>query len=226
MHEAAMSNSTPYGLEASELDELHDYLVEHPGTDGLMLDGVHGLLSAIVAGPEPVPASEWLPHVIDEETGFDDADQANRILSLLVRLYNSVVQELEALTYEPIFGEYEDEDGSADLAAVGWCEGFSLGIDLRSAVWEARMSSDPRLMDLLDPIIRISADEGLFESDTTEQLAELDEEDRDQLLRAVGGAVADVQQYWREQPPTPDEGAEPAQEPKPQLRRRAGRWVH
>ena len=124
--------------------------------------------------------SDVTAHVIDEETGFDDADQANRILSLLVRLYNSVVQELEALTYEPIFGEYEDEDGSADLAAVGWCEGFSLGIDLRSAVWETRMSSDPRLMDLLDPIIRISADEGLFESDTTEQLAELDEEDRDQ----------------------------------------------
>ncbi|MBK7044821.1 MAG: YecA family protein [Rhodanobacteraceae bacterium] len=226
MHEAAMSHSTPYGLDASELDELHDYLVAHPGADGLMLDGVHGLLSAIVAGPEPVPASEWLPRVIDEENGFDDADQANRILSLLVRLYNSVVQELEALTYEPIFGEYEDEDGSADLAAVGWCEGFSLGIDLRSGVWESRMASDPRLMDLLDPIIRISADEGLFESDTTEQLAELDEEDRDQLLRAVGGAVADVQQYWREQPATPDEGAEPAPDPKPLLRRRAGRWVH
>ncbi|MBK6436206.1 MAG: YecA family protein [Rhodanobacteraceae bacterium] len=226
MHEAAMSHSTPYGLDASELDELHEYLVAHPGADGLMLDGVHGLLSAMVAGPEPVPASEWLPRVIDEENGFDDANQSNRILSLLVRLYNSVVQELEALTYEPIFGEYEDDEGAAELAAVGWCEGFSLGIDLRSGVWESRMASDPRLMDLLDPIIRISADEGLFESDTTEQLAELDEEDRDQLLRAVGGAVADVQQYWREQPATPDEGAEPAPDPKPLLRRRAGRWVH
>lgn len=221
-----MPHSTPYGLDASELDELHDYLVAHAGPDGLMLDGVHGLLSALVAGPEPVTASEWLPHVIDQETGFDDADQANRILSLLVRLYNSVVQELEALTYEPIFGEYEDEDGGADLAAVGWCEGFSLGIDLRSGVWESRMSSDPRLMDLLDPIIRISADEGLFESDTAEQLAELDDDERELLLRAVGGAVADVQQYWREQPPTPDEGAHPEPEPKPVLRRRAGRWVH
>ena len=47
MHEAAMSHSTPYGLDASELDELHEYLVAHPGADGLMLDGVHGLLSAL-----------------------------------------------------------------------------------------------------------------------------------------------------------------------------------
>jgi uncharacterized protein len=221
-----MSHSTPYGIDAVELDELHDYLVAHPGPDGLMLDGVHGLLSAIVAGPEPMPASDWLPHVIDEEAGFEDADQANRILSLLVRLYNSVVQELEALTYEPIFGEYEDEDGGADLAAVGWCEGFSIGIDLRGPVWEARMTGDPRLLDLLDPIIRISADEGLFESDTSEQLAELDDEEREQLLRAIGGAVADVQQYWREQPPAPDEGIDPVPQPKPLLRRRAGRWVH
>jgi uncharacterized protein len=221
-----MSGSTPYGLDATELDELHDYLVARPGPDGLMLDGVHGLLSAIVAGPEPVPASEWLPHVIDEESGFDDADQANRILSLIVRLYNSVVQELEALTYEPIFGEYQEEDGAAALAAVGWCEGFSTGIDLRSEVWEARMASDPRLMDLLDPIIRLSADEGLFESETSEQLAPLDDEERESFLRAVSGAVADVQQYWREQPPTPDEGSQPAAHPRPLLRRRAGRWVH
>jgi uncharacterized protein len=179
-----------------------------------------------VAGPEPVTASEWLPHVIDEDTGFDDADQANRILSLLVRLYNSVVQELDALTYEPVFGEYEDEDGAAELAAVGWCEGFSIGIDLRGPLWEARMTSDPRLMDLLEPIIRISADEGLFESETSDQLVELDDDDRDHLLRAIGGAVADVQQYWREQPPTPDEGAHPDPDPKPVLRRRAGRWLH
>ena len=88
------------------------------------------------------------------------------------------------------------------------------------------MTGDPRLMDLLDPIIRISADEGLFESDTTEQLAELDDDEREQLLRAVGGAVADVQQYWREQPPAPDEGTDPDPQPKPVLRRRAGRWVH
>ena len=221
-----MVGSTPYGLDAGELDELHNYLVAHPAAEGLSLDGVHGLLSAVVAGPEPIPASEWLPHVVDQENGFDDADQANRILSLLVRLYNSVMQELEALTYEPIFGEFEDEDGNSVLAALGWCEGFSIGIDLRSVVWESRMQNDPRLMDLLDPIIRISADEGLFESDTAEQLAPLEDEDREQLLHAIAGAVGDVQQYWREQPPTIDEGLKPDAAPKPLLRRRAGRWVH
>ncbi len=220
-----MSGSTPYGLEERELDELHAHLVAHPARQGLTLDGVHGLLSAVVAGPEPVPASEWLPHVVDED-GFDDADQANRVLSLIVRLYNSVVQELEALTYEPIFGEFEDEDGSSGVAAVGWCEGFSIGIDLRSSVWESRMTSDPRLMDLLDPIIRISADEGLFESDTAEALAPLEDEDREQLMHAISGAVGDIQQYWREQPPTVDEGIEPSATPRPLPRRRAGRWVH
>ncbi len=221
-----MFGTTPYGLDEIELDELNAYLIAHPASEGLSLDGVHGLLSAVVAGPEPIPANEWLPHIVDQENGFDDADQANRVLSLIVRLYNSVIQELEALTFEPIFGEFEEEDGSSVLAAIGWCEGFSIGIDLRSGVWESRMSTDPRLMDLLDPIIRISADEGLFESDTAEQLAPLEDEDREQLLHAIAGAVADVQQYWREQPPTIEEGVDPNATPKPVLRRRAGRWVH
>lgn len=221
-----MSNRPPYGLELDELEELHNYLTAHPGPDGLMLDGVHGLMSAIVAGPEPVTASEWLPHVIDEENGFADADQANRILSLLVRLYGSVTHELETLTYEPIFGEYIDEDGVSEVAAVGWCEGFSVGIDLRGVLWEARMNSDPQLLALLDPIIRMSADEGLFDSETSEQLAELDEEEREELMRSIGASVGDVQQYWQEQPPTPDEGAGTDPHPRPVLRRRAGRWVH
>ncbi|MGE3729603.1 MAG: YecA family protein, partial [Lysobacterales bacterium] len=102
-----MSATAPLGLQASELDELHTFLVGRAEAGALMLDAVHGLLTAIVVGPEPIPANEWLGHIIGEEGGFENEEQANRVLTLLIRLYNSIVQELEALSYQPIFGEID-----------------------------------------------------------------------------------------------------------------------
>ncbi|MGD9582694.1 MAG: YecA family protein [Lysobacterales bacterium] len=238
-----MSATAPLGLQASELDELHTFLVGRAEAGALMLDAVHGLLTAIVVGPEPIPANEWLGHIIGEEGGFENEEQANRVLTLLIRLYNSIVQELEALSYQPIFGEIDpfeddgedspqaaDEDqneGETVLSARGWCEGFSLGVDLRSGVWEARMQGDPQLLDLLSPLIAVAAHEGLFEVDPGEEIAELSDEEFEIALNSVAAAVADVQQYWRNQPAGPEENfppSEPGQ--RPLLRKRGGHWLH
>ncbi len=242
-----MSATAPLGLQASELDELHTFLVGRAEAGALMLDAVHGLLTAIVVGPEPIPANEWLGHIIGEEGGFENEEQANRVLTLLIRLYNSIVQELEALSYQAIFGEidpFEGEDEDEDeagqdvdhaaegesetvLSARGWCEGFSLGVDLRSGVWEARMQGDPQLLDLLSPLIAVAAHEGLFEVDPGEEIAELSDEEFEIALNSVAAAVADVQQYWRNQPAGPEENF-PPNEPgqRPLLRKRGGHWLH
>ncbi len=222
-----MSDTTPYGLEASELDELHEFLGRRAEGGGLMLDAVHGLLTAVVIGPEPISASEWLGHVVDEAQGFETEEEANRVLALLIRLYNSVVQELEALSYQPIFGEIEIADSDqTELSARGWCEGFAIGVDLRSALWEGRMQQDPELMELLHPIIALAADEGVFETSEGETIEPLSDEDFEIALNAVAGAVADVQQYWRNKPPDLSEGLEPATGLRPLLRKRGGHWLH
>ena len=74
-----MNDTVPYGLDAGELDELHEFLGRRAEAGGLMLDAVHGLLTAVVIGPDPISASEWLGHVIDQEQGFESEDEANRI---------------------------------------------------------------------------------------------------------------------------------------------------
>lgn len=221
-----MSESTPYGMDARELDELHEFLGRRAEAGGLMLDAVHGLLSAVVVGPEPISASEWLSHVIDEAQGFESEEEANRILALLIRLYNSVVQELEALSYQPIFGEVEIADSEeTELSARGWCEGFAIGVDLRAPLWEGRMQQDPDLLELLHPVITLAADEGVFESSEGEPIEPLSEEDFEVALNGVAGAVADVHQYWRNNPPEPSEGLQPATGFRP-LRKRGGHWLH
>lgn len=160
-----MSEQPPYGLTDTELDELNEYLAEHPGPYQFGLDAAHGLLSAVVVAPEPIAASEWLPVLLTDDGELVDADTSNRVLTLIVRLYNSIVQELEAFSYQPIYAEVEDEQGSARLSPRGWCEGFAAGIDLRSEIWGTRLGSDPRLLEIMDPIIRLSAEEGVLDID-------------------------------------------------------------
>lgn len=160
-----MSEQPPYGLTDTELDELNEYLAEHPGPYQFGLDAAHGLLSAVVVAPEPIAASEWLPVLLTDDGDLVDADTSNRVLTLIVRLYNSIVQELEAFSYQPIYAEVEDEQGSARLSPRGWCEGFAAGIDLRSEIWGTRLGSDPRLLEIMDPIIRLSAEEGVLDID-------------------------------------------------------------
>lgn len=171
-----MTDTPPYGLTDAELEELNEFLSLHPGPHQFGLDAAHGLLSAVVVAPEPIAASEWLPLLVDEAESFVDADESNRVLTLIVRLYNSVVQELEAFTYQPIFAESDSEDGGTRLTPKGWCEGFAAGIDLRSEIWGTRLATDPRLLEIMEPIIRLSAEEGVLDIDVVEEAPESEEE--------------------------------------------------
>jgi uncharacterized protein len=74
-------NEWPSSLDDSELDELDRYLRAHTGEDDLLLDGVHGLLSALAVGPLVVLPEEWLPEVLHEP--FADEKEGNLVLALV-----------------------------------------------------------------------------------------------------------------------------------------------
>jgi yecA family protein len=79
----------PSSLDDNELAELDRYLRAHSGEGDLLLDGVHGLLSALAVGPLLVLPDEWLPEVLHEP--FADEDEGNRVLALLAKLNDSIV---------------------------------------------------------------------------------------------------------------------------------------
>ena len=215
----------PAALDDAELEELDLFLRSHAGEDALLLDGVHGLLSAVAIGPERVTPEEWLPEVLHDP--FSDADEGKHILELIARLNESVALELETDSYEPILGEVELDDGDTALSALGWCEGFSRGVDLRAHLWETRLGADSQLTELLGPIMALAVEEGVFTTDA--DFAPLSEQEYDECLAQLPIAVTAVANYWQEHPPTPEEleGRATAVENSPQLRRRrGGRWVH
>ncbi|MGH8041832.1 MAG: YecA family protein [Rudaea sp.] len=212
-------------LKDAELEELDQFLRAHAGEDALLLDGVHGLLSAVNIGPERAAPEEWLPEVLHDP--FADEDEGRRILELLARLSESIGYELETDQYEPILGEVEMDDGGTTLSAQGWCEGFSRGVDLRARLWEARLGADSHLTELLSPIMALAVQEGVFETDA--EIEPLTEAEYDECLAQLPNSIEAVAHYWSEQPPTADEltkRAEPANSSTAPPRKRGGHWLH
>jgi uncharacterized protein len=218
----------PSSLDDNELDELDRYLRAHTGEEDLLLDGVHGLLSALTVGPLLVLPEEWLPEVLHEP--FVDESEGNRVLALLAKLNDSISAELDVEAYEPILGEVEQETGPM-LSAAGWCEGFSRGIDLRATLWESRLAEDPQLMELLGPVMALAVDEGILRAET--EFEKLGDDEYDECLAQIPAVLAAVNQYWQNKPATEAEveamvlqlPATANEEGHPP-RQRSGHWVH
>ena len=206
----------------SELEELDQFLRTHAGDEDMLLDGVHGFLTALAIGPAPPKPEEWLPEILHEP--FASSDEGERVLTLLARLNDAITPELETGSYEPILGEIDVEEGEPAFTARGWCEGFSRGIDLRAPSWEGRLGHDSDLMELLSPIIALAIDDGVFESDA--DFAPLADEEYDECLAQIPNAVGAVADYWRAHPLADDEPHVPDDTGSLPPRRRGGRWVH
>ncbi len=229
--DAAPAN--PEIIDDSELEVLDRWLRGHArDSDGTMLlDGVHGMLTALAIGPDPALPEEWLPEVL--HAPFDDPEQGAAVLALLAKLNDSIPAELEGETYEPVLGEVEAEAESeqpthSDLSAAGWCEGFSRGIDLRASIWESRLAEDGELLEMLSPIMALAVDEGVLAADVP--IAKLDDNEYEACLAQIPEAVEAVAHYWRVRPPTERErtsggGASSSAFPGTPARR-GGHWVH
>lgn len=218
----------PSSLDDNELAELDRYLRAHSGEGDLLLDGVHGLLSALAVGPLLVLPDEWLPEVLHEP--FADEDEGNRVLALLAKLNDSITAELDVDAYEPILGEVILETGPM-LSAAGWCEGFSRGIDLRAGLWENRLAEDIQLMELLGPVMALAVDEGVLTADA--EFEKLSDEDYDECLAQVPTVLSAVNQYWQAKPATEEEVEMMVRQQRPDAgddtsppRQRSGHWVH
>jgi uncharacterized protein len=213
----------PASPDDTELEELDRFLRARAGDDDLLLDGVHGLLTALAIGPAPPKPDEWLPEVL--HAPFVDAGEAKRVLALLAQLNDAIAPELGTGAYEPILGEIDTRENQTTFSARGWCEGFSRGIDLRAPSWEIRLGHDTQLMELLGPIIALAIDDGVFESDA--DFAPLSDEEYDECIAQIPAAVGAIADYWQEHPITDEEhartGADTLEHPP---RRRGGRSVH
>ncbi len=184
-------------FDSHDYDELDGLLAELPTEDGLRIDGAQGLLAALAIGPEAIAPSDWLPIVLGEDPELLAYDEVDLVCGMLLRLAANVSHSLDHFVFEPVFMQSE-EDGEIQIDPGGWCEGFSIGIDLQSERWERQLRSDPALMELLSPILQLGVETGVFEDIQRDDLPALTEDERDGLIRVLPARLIDLRHYWEE----------------------------
>jgi len=86
--------------------------------------------------PESVPPSEYLPVIFGSEPtdsgAFADLEDANLVMSLLMRYWNSIIADLER---ESIHLSYIVKPGTDGIVGREWARGFLLGTRLAPEGW-------------------------------------------------------------------------------------------
>jgi uncharacterized protein len=144
-------------LTEKEFDELDSFLMsDRCGDETMPMDALHGYLTAIAIGPEPVDADEWLPRIwgpsADDAPEFRNEEQSARIRELVVRSLQEIVVTFEVAPrdFEPLFSVHQWK-GKEVLDAEAWCWGFLEGVSLRMNAWQVlRASAQASLLRAID----------------------------------------------------------------------------
>jgi uncharacterized protein len=191
------NQATP--ISPSELDRLETLLASATFRDAAMpLDALQGLFFAIASAPDLITPSRWLPVALGENPEYENGEQAQEVLDLVMGFYNQCVRAVAAEDFTLLV--YAREDGGDDLET--WCAGYLEGADLSVPGWYE--AGDPDEVDeLLFPFVVLAG--------------ELPEEERRQYKPgewrklvnacddAIGDAIVEVREYWKvlRNPPKP-----------------------
>jgi len=142
----------------SHLDNMREIntLLKQSGKKTLSQNEVHGLLTALVAGPETVTPSRWMPYIFRNSRSLKSAVKAvwfGRLIELLIESYEDILFSLRAGTFVPYLGE-SPEKADRQVAAKQWATGFLYGMHLHGAKWQE--SKDENLATLIAPIFYLA----------------------------------------------------------------------
>ena len=127
----------------AEIHVLDEFLMsDSTPEDVLTIDELHGYLTAIICCPVPVMPSNWLTGVWQSEEGpeFDSDEQAQEIMSLIMRMHNDIADALRVgEEFGPLMLESTLESGETVVVAQGWCWGFMEGMRSQFDAWKSQL---------------------------------------------------------------------------------------
>jgi uncharacterized protein len=145
------------GLEAlseAEIDQLAERLEGINNKDSLSLEGVDGLFCALIASPESVLPSEYLPMILGGDPGnsqvFADIEDANVTMSLLMRYWNSIIADLDR---ESIHLPFIVEPGIDGIPGRAWARGFMRGVRLAPTGWNELLTDEDEGLLITIPLV-------------------------------------------------------------------------
>lgn len=183
-------------LSDAELDELDDFLLSDDTPENCMdISALDGFFAALVLNPRLIMPSEYLSWIWDMEEGeevpsFASVEQANHIMQLVMRYYNSVLDEIGRDNFAPLFYISAQEDGGFD--AECWCEGFMRGVFLFRESWTSVFEKHP---EFLSPMVLLGTEHGWEMLDNSRDVKRTTQE----AYESIAGAVTLLYGHFGEQ---------------------------
>jgi uncharacterized protein len=128
-------------LADAEFKRLAEFLAACADGPAMSLEEVDGFFCALIAGPEIVPPSEFLPEVfgddLSEVASSSSIDELNDVLALLLKHWNNITEEFGNDKFHAPF-LFEKKEGRGNE----WARGYLAGTELRRNAW-ADLPEDP-----------------------------------------------------------------------------------
>lgn len=194
-------NNTPAlkTLSDKDMNTLDSFLLsDATSEDAMMLDRLDGFLTALASAPVMLASSVWLPKVWgsseQDEPGFDNDVQRERITSLIIRHMSNLVVNLQQDpdSCEPIFDSaIYPESPREYVDGELWAYGFMTAVNLQREDWQAAFA-DPEMMEILRPIYLLGTEDLTPE----EEALIATPEQREELSHLVPASVAALYRFW------------------------------
>jgi uncharacterized protein len=181
-------------LTEAELDRLAEFLRKSKGGPAMNIEEVDGLFAALIAGPEVVPPSEYLPEVFGGEMSdtceFTGLDEANDILGLIMRHWNVIAATLHrGDVHLPLL--LEDDKGVCQ--GSDWARGFMRGVDMRRAAW-AELFTDEEQCGWMIPVLMLCHE---HDEDPELRPGPIAPEKREEIIVQMAAGIVRAYRYFR-----------------------------
>ena len=188
------------------LDRLETLLDDEALPEAMRLDEIQGYLCAALAGPQQIPAEEWLIDALGSEDALET--ETGREAADLLRRFAAVLEEELARGEPPVLLLYAkdgDDEGPSDY--LPWCRAYLEGVDTADEDWFEYLGEEEGVEDseeitylderlfplmLLTGEAEAAAREHGEEWPEGEERAQIENECEEDLPQAV----ADIYRFW------------------------------
>jgi uncharacterized protein len=116
------------------------------------LCAAHGLMTAVIVGPEELPPQRWIPYALSASGKLPEGHAQEELETLILSLfglYNNTVADIGAGLFQPWIGSEENSEEKMNNLGL-WCVGFSKGMQFSEGRWFTE--KDKEVAELLVPV--------------------------------------------------------------------------
>lgn len=182
-------------LTESELDRLGRFLQNCNGGKAMNVEELDGFFAALIAGPEIVTPSEYMPVVFGSEASashqFETLEEAENVLGLMMRLWNDIAGTLwRGKVYFPLL--QSDENGEEH--GNDWARGFIRGTRMRHDGW-VRLLADEDYGGYMIPMLMLYHEHDKNPSMRPEPIGP---EQREKVISSIAAGLVEAYLYFRQ----------------------------